>query len=444
MLAMLPETRYARSGDVNVAYQVIGTGPPDIVVVPGWVSNVDFCWEEAAFARFLTRLASFSRVILFDKRGTGLSDRVVDLPSLEVRMDDVWAVMRAVGTSVAALFGYSEGATMCALFAATYPSQTSALVMAGAFPRRRWAPDYPWGQTDEQIQCALDEVEREWGGPVKIDAHAPSMARDEHFRQWWARRLRASASPAAAKALLRMNADIDIRHVLPSIRVPTLILHNSHDRVVSPGATRYMADLIPGAKLVELNGTDHIPWGDNSDAILEEIEEFLTGVRHSSEYDRVLATVLFTDIVGSTDKAVSLGDQRWSDLLECHHNVVRRELERFRGREIATTGDGFLASFDGPARAVRCACAISRDIQSLGIEVRAGLHTGECEVMGNGLGGIAVHIGARIAGLAQTGEVLVSATVKDLVAGSALQFQDRGVYSLKGVPGDWRLFAVDH
>jgi pimeloyl-ACP methyl ester carboxylesterase len=440
---MQPETRYARSGDVNVAYQVIGTGPPDVVVVPGWVSNVDLCWEEAAFARFLTRLASFSRVILFDKRGTGLSDRVVDLPSLEVRMDDVWAVMRAVGTDVAALFGYSEGGTMCALFAATYPSRTSALIMEGAFPRRRWAPDYPWGLTDEQIQCALDEVQREWGGPVKIDAHAPSMAQDEHLRQWWARRLRASASPAAAMALLRMNADIDIRHVLPSIRVPTLILHNSHDRVVSRDATRYMADLIPGAKLVELDGIDHIPWGDNSEAILEEIEEFLTGVRHSPEHDRVLATVLFTDIVGSTDKAVSLGDRRWSDLLTCHHNTVRRELERFRGREIDTTGDGFLACFDGPARAVRCACAISRDVRSLGIGVRAGLHTGECEVMGNNLGGIAVHIGARIASLAQSGEVLVSATVKDLVAGSALQFQDRGVYSLRGVPGDWRLFAVD-
>lgn len=441
---MLPETRYARSGDVNVAYQVIGTGPPDVVIVPGWVSNVDFCWEEPAFARFLTRLASFSRVILFDKRGTGLSDRVADLPSLEVRMDDVWAVMRAVGTDVAALFGYSEGGTMCALFAATYPSRTSALVMAGAFPRRRWAPDYPWGQTDGQIQLALDEVEREWGGPVKIDAHAPSMAQNEHFRQWWARRLRASASPAAAKALLRMNADIDIRHVLPSIRVPTLILHNKHDRVVSPDATRYMADLIPSAKLVELNGIDHIPWGDNGDAILEEIEEFLTGVRHSAEYDRVLATVLFTDIVESTDKAVSLGDRRWSDLLESHHTVVRRELQHFRGREIATTGDGFLASFDGPARAVRCACAISSEVRSLGIEIRAGVHTGECEVMGDDLGGIAVHIGARIAGLAQRGEVLVSSTVKDLVAGSALHFKDRGIYSLKGIPGDWRLFAVDH
>lgn len=440
---MLPETRYARSGDVNIAYQVLGNGPPDLVVVPGWLSNIDVAWEEPGLARFLNRLASFSRLILFDKRGTGLSDRVADMPSLEVRMDDVWAVMRAVGSEVAALFGYSEGGTMCALFAATYPDRTSALVMMGAFPRRKSAPDYPWGQSDEQIQSALDQVEREWGGPVKIDAHAPSMAHDERFREWWARRLRASASPAAAMMLLRMNAEIDIRNVLSSIRVPTLILHSVHDRVAELGATRYMADRIPGAKLVEMDGADHIPWGDNSDAIASEIEEFLTGVRHPPEYDRVLATVLFTDIVGSTNRVASLGDRRWSDLLGSHHAAVRRELERFRGREIATTGDGFLAAFDGPARAVRCACAIVDNVQSLGVEVRAGLHTGECEVMSDGLGGIAVHIGARVAALAQPGEVLVSTTVKDLVAGSALSFQDRGVHVLRGVPGDWRLFAVE-
>jgi pimeloyl-ACP methyl ester carboxylesterase len=440
---MLPETRYARSGDVNVAYQVLGKGPPDLVVVPGWVSNIDIAWEEPTLARFLTRLASFSRLILFDKRGTGLSDRVADMPSLEVRMDDVRAVMSAVDSEVAAIFGWSEGGTMCALFAATYPDRAAALILTGAFARRRWAPDYPWGQTEEQLQKALDQIEREWGGPVKIDAHAPSMAQDERFRQWWTRRLRASASPAAAMALLRMNAEIDIRHLLPAIRVPTLILNGVHDRVIDIGATRYMAERIPGAKLVELNGTDHVPWGDNSEVILDEIEEFLTGVRHSPEYDRVLATVLFTDIVGSTDEAVRLGDRRWSDLLDCHHTLVRREVARFRGREIGTAGDGFLAAFDGPARAVRCACAISDDVRSLGIEVRAGLHTGECEIMGDHLGGIAVHIGARVAALARPGEVLVSATVKDLVAGSALSFQDRGMYSLKGVPGDWRLFAVD-
>lgn len=439
---MQPETRYARSGEVNIAYQVLGKGPPDLVVVPGWLSNIDFCWEEPALARFLTRLASFARVIMFDKRGTGLSDRVTDMPSLEVRMDDVRAVMDAVGSEVAALFGYSEGGSMCALFSATYPGRTSALIMHGAFARRRWAPDYPWGQTEAQVQNSLEQVEREWGGPVKIDVHAPSMAHDERLRQWWARRLRASGSPAAAATLLRMNAEIDVRHVLPAIRVPTLILHSVHDRVSNIGATRYMAAQIPGAKLVELDGIDHIPWGDKSENVLDEVEEFLTGVRHNPEYDRVLATVLFTDIVGSTAKAASLGDRLWSDLLDSHHASVRRELARFRGREIGTAGDGFLAAFDGPARAVRCACAISDSVRSLGIEVRAGLHTGECEVMGEELSGIAVHIGARVAALARPGEVLVSATVKDLVAGSALSFQDRGIHSLKGVPGDWRLFAV--
>ena len=440
---MLTETRYAKSGDVSIAYQLLGKGPPDLVLVPGWVSNIDVFWEEPTLARFLTRLASFSRLILFDKRGTGLSDRVADMPSLEVRMDDVRAVMDVVGSEFAALFGYSEGGTMCALFAATHPSRTSALIMSGAFARRTWAPDYPWGRTEEQQQAFLDQVEREWGGPVGIDVRAPSMAQDERFRQWWARFLRASASPAAAAMLVRMNAEIDIRQLLPAIQVPTLILHSVNDRVIDMGVARYMAARIPRSKLVELHGTDHLPWGDDSDAILDEIEEFLTGVRRSAEHDRVLATVLFTDIVGATEKAASLGDRRWGDLLDNHHALVRRELARFRGREIDTASDGFLATFDGPARAVRCACAISDSVQSLGIEVRAGLHTGECEIMGDKLGGISVHIGARVAALARPGEVLVSATVKDLVAGSALSFQDRGIQSLKGVPGDWRLFAVD-
>ncbi len=440
---MLTETRYAKSGDVNIGYQVLGKGPPDLVLVPGWVSNIDVFWEEPTLARFLTRLASFSRLILFDKRGTGLSDRVADMPNLEVRMDDVRAVMNAVGSEFAALFGYSEGGTMCALFAATYPQRTSALIMNAAFARRTWAPDYPWGPTEEQRQAFVDQVERDWGGPVGIDLRAPSMAQDERFRQWWARFHRASASPAAAATLLRMNGEIDIRHILPAIRVPTLILHSVNDRMIDIGAARYMAARIPGAKLVELNGIDHSPWGDNSNAILDEIEEFITGVRHSADHDRVLATVLFTDIVGATEKAASLGDRRWADLLDNHHASVRRELARFRGREIDTAGDGFLATFDGPARAVRCACAISDSVQSLGIEVRAGLHTGECEVIGDKLGGISVHIGARVAALAHPGEVLVSATVKDLVAGSALSFRDRGIQSLKGVPGDWRLFAVD-
>jgi pimeloyl-ACP methyl ester carboxylesterase/class 3 adenylate cyclase len=441
---MLPETRYAKSGGVNIAYQTVGNGPRDLVLVPGWVSNLDVFWEEPTLARLLTRLASFSRLILFDKRGTGLSDRVSDMPSLEVRMDDVRAVMDAVGSQRAALFGYSEGGAMCALFAATYPDRASALIMGGAFARRTWAPDYPWGPPAEQHLAFAEQIERDWGGPVGIDVRCPSLAHDERYRRWWARWLRASASPAAAATLVRMNMEIDIRHVLPAVRVPTLLLHSRNDRTVEFGASRYMAEHIPGAKLVELHGIDHVPWGSDGDAIVDEIEEFLTGARHDAEVDRVLATVLFTDIVGATERAARLGDRRWHDLLDSHHALIRRELEHFRGQEIDTAGDGFLAAFDGPARAVRCACAISDEVRALGLEIRAGLHTGECELMGGKVGGIAVHTGARVAAQARTGEVLVSSTVKDLVAGSGLVFQDRGVQSLKGIPGEWRLFAVEH
>jgi len=441
---MPPETRYAKSGNVNVAYQVLGKGSPDLVFVPGWVSNIDMFWEQPDFTRFLTRLASFSRLILFDKRGTGLSDRVSDMPSLEVRMDDVRAVMDAVGSERAALFGNSEGGPMCALFAATYPTRTVALIMAGSYARKTAAPDYPWGPTEEAFSASIDEAEREWGGPVVIEQRAPSMAGDEGFRQWWGRFARASASPAAAAMVQRMNAQIDIRHLLPAIHVPTLILHSVNDRIVDVGASRYMAGRISGAKLVELHGADHVPYLSDAGPIADEIEEFLTGTRHSPEADRVLATVFFTDIVGATESAARLGDRRWHDLLDSHHALVRGELARFRGREMDNAGDGFFATFDGPARAVRCACAISNAVRSLGIQIRAGLHTGECEVMGDKVGGIAVHIGARIAAHADAGEVLVSNTVKDLVAGSGLSFRDRGAQSLKGVPGDWRLFAVEH
>ena len=440
---MPPETRYAKSGDVNIAYQVVGKGPPDLVLVPGWMSNIDVFWEEPTIDRFFNRLASFARLILFDKRGTGLSDRVSDMPSLEVRMDDVRAVMDAVHSERAALFGYSEGGTMCALFAATYPTRTAALIMAGSYARRTSAADYQWGLDESQLHTFVDRAEREWGGAVGIEERAPSMARDERFRQWWARFQRMSASPAAAATLARMNSEIDVRHVLPAIRVPTLILHSVNDQTINVGAGRYLAERIPGAKLVELQGADHVPWLSDADVVVEEIEEFLTGTRRSQEADRVLATVLFTDIVGATESAAKLGDRRWHDLLDSHHALVRRELERYRGREIDTAGDGFFATFDGPARAVRCACAVSDAVRSLGVEVRAGLHTGECEVMGDKVGGIAVHIGARIATLAAAGEVLVSNTVKDLVAGSGLSFRDRGAQSLKGVPGDWRLFAVE-
>jgi pimeloyl-ACP methyl ester carboxylesterase len=440
-----PETRYASSGDVNIAYQVVGEGPRDLVLVPGWISNIEVFWEDPAMTHFLQRLASFSRLILFDKRGTGLSDRVPvnELPGLEARMDDVRAVMDAVKSTRATLFGYSEGGPMCALFAATYPDRTTALIMVGSFARRIRADDYPWGPTHEEWERITEEYTREWGGPVGFDLRAPSAAHDPSAREWWARNLRLGASPAANRVLMRMNAEIDLRQVLPAVRVPTLIVHNDGDRSVPVEFGRYMAERIPGAKYVELSSPDHAPWVGNTDAIVDEIEEFVTGVRRGPEHDRVLATVLFSDIVDSTRHAAELGDRRWRERLDAHHALVRVELARFRGREIDTAGDGFLAAFDGPARGIRAACEISAGVRKLGLDVRAGLHTGECEVMGPKLGGIAVHIGARIAALAGGGEVLVSNTVKDLVAGSGLKFADRGVHALKGVPGDWHIFAVD-
>jgi class 3 adenylate cyclase len=400
-------------------------------------------WDEPHVARFFERLASFSRPILFDKRGTRLSDRVTDMPNLETRMDDVRAVMDAASADRAALFGYSEGGPMCALFAATYPARTTALIMGGSYARRMWAPDYPWGTPRDTWENFLDHVVRTWGGTAGLDERAPSLAQEPQFRDWWARFVRQSASPSAGRMIWSLIADIDIRHVLPAIRVPTLILHNSGDRTVPVESSRYMAERIPGAKYVELSGVDHVPYAGNPDEILDEIEEFLTGVRHGPEPDRVLATVLFTDIVDSTRRAAELGDRRWRDLLDAHHSVVRERLTRFRGREIDTAGDGFLATFDGPARGVRAACAIADDVRRLGLEVRAGLHTGEMEVSGAKLTGIAVHIGARIAALAKGGEVLVSSTVKDLVAGSGLGFSDRGLHTLKGVPGESHLYAVE-
>lgn len=440
---MLPQTRYAKSGDVNIAYQVLGQGPPDLVLIPGWVSNIEIFWEEPAVVRFFTRLASFSRLILFDKRGTGLSDRVAEMPNLETRMDDVRAVLDTVGSERAALFGYSEGGVLCALFAATYPNRASALIMHGSYARLTAAPDYPWGLNEQERSAFVDQAVREWGAPIGIDMRAPSMATDERFRQWWARFLRLSASPAAFATLSHMNAQMDIRQVLPAIRVPTLILHSVNDRNLDVRGSRYLAERIPGAKLVELSGPDHVPWLSDADIVVDEVEEFLTGARHAPEPERVLATVMFTDIVGASERAAGLGDRRWHDVLDSHHALIRRQLNHFRGREIDTAGDGFLATFDGPARAVRCASTISDGVRSLGIEVRAGLHTGECEMMGDKLAGIAVHIGSRVAALARPGEVLVSSTVKDLVAGSGLSFQDRGIQSLKGIPGEWRLFAVE-
>jgi len=444
---MPPETQYARSGDLNIAYQVTGEGPRDLVYVPGWVSNIEMMWEEPAMVHFLERLASFSRLVLFDKRGTGLSDRVsnTELPTLEQRMDDVRAVLEAVDSERAALFGHSEGGNMCVLFAATYPERTTALITLGSFAKRRDPDDdYPWAPTAEDRDETTAEVEQNWGHmrPQDVEYYAPSRVGDEPFVRNLEQYFRRAASPGAAAALLRMNSYIDIRDVLPTIQVPTLVLHRTGDHDVNVAEGRYLASRIPGAKFVELTGADHWIAAGDTDAIADEIEEFLTGTRPVPEPDRVLATVLFTDIVGSTERVAELGDRSWRELLSTHDAAVRRELERFRGREVDTAGDGFLAAFDGPARAVRCALTAGDAVRQLGVEIRAGIHTGECELDGPKIRGIAVHTGARIASLAGPGEVLVSQTVKDLVAGSGLAFDDRGVHALKGVPGEWRVYAA--
>jgi class 3 adenylate cyclase len=436
----LPATRYAQSGDVNIAYQVTGDGPLDLVLVPGWVSHLDADWDHPDVAHFLNRLANFSRLIRFDKRGTGLSDRSVGLPDLETRMDDVRAVMEAVGSERAALFGYSEGGPMCCLFAATYPERASALVLYGSYAKRRDPDDdYPWAATWESRQEYAREVERDWGVTADIDRMGPNA--DRSMVEWWVRRGRAAASPGTARDLILMNSQIDVRHVLPAIGAPTLVMHRVGDADSKWEEGRYIAEHVAGARFVLLEGGDHLPW-INGDEVLDEVEEFLTGVRRGPEPDRVLATVLFTDIAGSTERAAEVGDRAWRGLLERHHVVVRKELERFRGREVDTAGDGFLATFDGPARAIRCARAIRDGLRAFGLDVRAGLHTGECELMGDKVTGVAVHTGARVAGKALPGEVLVSRTVKDLVAGSGIEFEERGTHVLKGVPGEWRLYAV--
>ncbi len=436
---MQPVTRYDKSGDVNVAYQVFGEGAVNLVLAPFFVSNVENYWDLPDLARWLLRLASYARVVMFDKRGTGMSDRVAELPGLDQRIDDLRAVMDAAGMEQAALLGISEGGPLCALFAATYPDRCRALVLYGSFARFS-----SWFPTEESLEQFLGYIDQAWGSGASLPFFAPSVANDPATQQWFGRFERLGASPAAVKALMRMNSQIDISAIVPTIRVPTLVIHRTEDVTINVEGGRYLAEHIPGARYIELPGKDHPPWiGDNADEISDAIEEFLTGARPPVTVDRVLATVLFTDIVGSTEKAAALGDRRWRDLLDTHHATIRRNLARFRGREIKTTGDGILATFDGPARGVRCACAIAEEIRPLGIDVRGGLHTGECEMIGDDVGGIVVHIGARVAALAGAGEVLVSSTVKDLVAGSGLRFGDRGSQSLKGVPGEWRIFAVE-
>jgi class 3 adenylate cyclase len=440
-----PQTRYAKSGDIYIAYQVVGDAPLDLLLVSGGVTHLECSWEIPAFAYFARRLASFSRLILFDKRGTGLSDRMSGPATLEERMDDVRAVLDAVGSERAALVGVSEGGPMSALFAATYPTRTSALVLYGTVAKFTADEGYPWGWSPDMFHQIVDVGVASWGqlDSPGLSFLAPSLAGDIRLRELWSRFERQAASPGAFAAMMHMNAEIDIRHVLPTIRVPTLVVHRTDDTTIAVGQGRYLAEHIPGAKYLELTGADHLPIAGDTDAILDAIEEFLTGARRAEEPDRVLATVLFTDIVGSTERAAALGDRRWLALLDEHHAIVRRELARFRGREVKTTGDGFLATFDGPARAVRCGRSIVEEIQRLGLAVRAGLHTGECEMAGDDVRGIAVHTAARVAGAAAAGEVLVSSTVKDLVAGAGITFVERGSRALKGVPGKWRLFAVN-
>ncbi len=433
-----PETRYAKSGDVHIAYQVVGEGPLDTIFVPGFVSNVELAWESPGGARLFSRLAAFSRLIRFDKRGTGLSDRHVGVAHLEERMDDVRAVMDAAGSERAALFGMSEGGAMSMLFAATYPERTRALAFYGTYARHPTL-------TPDSLPHHIELIERVWGsGEYLMRYMMPTRTSDQNLRQAAARWERQSASPAAAIACIRMSSEADARDILPTIRVPTLVLDRTGDARITIEAGRYIADHIPGAKFVELPGADHVPWNepDMVDRIADEIEEFLTGSHTEAEADRVLATVLFTDIVDSTKRAVELGDRQWRALLDRHDETVRQQIGRFRGHEVKSLGDGFLATFDGPARAVRCAAAIAGSVQPLGLAVRSGLHTGEIELNRDDIGGIAVHTAARVVAMAGPSEILVSSTVRDLVAGSGLRFEDRGLYALRGLPEKVRLYTV--
>lgn len=440
----MPRTRYTKSGELNIAYQVVGEGPIDLVFAAGWISNVELGWEHPQVARFYERLASFSRLILFDKRGTGLSDHVPDArpPTIEERTDDIRAVLDAIGSERAAIFGASEGGNMSIVFAATYPQRTTALVTYSVFAKRIWSPDYPWAPTPEERVAWLEGLQERWGGDADLRQLVPSVADDQPTREWFSRMSRHSVSLSAAVALGRMNTQIDIRAVLPTVRVPTLMFHPVDDHDVNIEEGRWMAARIPNARLVELPGADHVPYFQSADAVLDGVEEFLTGVRPAAGADRFLATVLFTDIVNGTAKAAELGDRRWAELVEAHHAIVRRELLRHRGSEVDTAGDGFFATFDGPARAVRCALEIRDALRGRGIEIRAGVHTGECEQIAGKTGGIAVIIGSRVRELAEPGQVLATSTVKDLVAGSGLRFGPIGSRRLKGVPDEWQIYSA--
>ena len=438
-----PETAYAQAGDVSIAYQVVGEGELDVVLVLGFAQHVDLAWEQPMMARFFRGLASFSRLIIFDKRGTGLSDRSVGIPTLEERMDDIRAVMDAVGSEKAILFGVSEGAPTSLLFAATHPERAASLVLFGGMARSTEAPDYPWAApARDLIRSGTDLLQPDFYSGDDLEVWAPSLADDEESRRALGRYRRSTVSPDGLVSLFLMFLDIDVRDVLPALNVPTLVLHRRGDRVVNRRAGEWMAAQIKGSRYVELPGQDHFPWIGDGDAVVDEVREFLTGVRLGPEPDRVLATVLFTDIVGSTALASELGDRKWRGVLDEHDRLARNHVERQRGRVVKTTGDGLLASFDGPARAVRAAQAIRDSVRDLGLEVRCGMHTGEVELRDDDLAGIGVVLAERVSALAGPGEVLVSSTVKDLVVGSDLEFEPHGEHELKGVPGTWRLFKA--
>jgi class 3 adenylate cyclase/pimeloyl-ACP methyl ester carboxylesterase len=437
-----PRTRYARSGDAHIAYQVFGKGDVDVVLVPGFVSNIEFYWQVPGIRALLERLGSYARVVIFDKRGTGLSDPVTEVPPLEQRMDDMHAVMEAAEVERAALYGISEGGPASLLFTATYPDRVSALVIYGSTPRFSWAEDFPYGVKAHEADEIYGEVERQWGDAALVGLFAPSAATDPDLLAVWGQFLRAGASPSMGMKVMRSMMGIDVRDILEAIQVPTLVVHRSGDLIAPVEGARIIAERIDGARMVELDEPDHLPFLGDTERISDEVEEFLTGARRTRVADRVLATVLFTDIVDSTRQAAEHGDRRWRELIERHDELTRRQLERFRGREIKTLGDGFLATFDGPARAVECARAVRDGVRPLGIDVRAGVHTGECEFTNGDVSGMAVNIGARVGAIAGPGEVLVSSTVKDLTVGADLAFAERGEHYLKGVPGSWRLFAV--
>jgi pimeloyl-ACP methyl ester carboxylesterase/class 3 adenylate cyclase len=440
---VIGETRYARSGALWLAYRVLGDGPLDLVFAPGYMSHLEQNVEWPPYARFIDRLASFSRLIVFDRRGTGLSDRILDLGSFEEMMDDIAAVMDAADSERAALFGGAEGGPMCALFAATYPERTSALILGASYARRTSASDYPWGLDEAAQQRVLDAYATRWGlDSFGVRMLAPSDADEERFRRWHSQACRFAGTPGSAEAWFRATMEIDVRDVLPAIRVPTLVVHRTGDRVVPVEAGRYLAQHIPDARMIEYEGESHYPFSGDWGPMLSDVEEFVTGMRQAHEPDRVLATVLFTDIVGSTALAAELGDHRWRELLAEHHRIVRAMLERHRGREVRIVGDGFVATFDGPARGIRCAFDVRAALRDVGVHVRAGLHTGEMELVGQDVEGIAVHIGARIAAFASGGEVLVSSTVRDLVVGSGIAFMERGQVELKGVPGEWGVYVA--